>query len=129
MATHDTGTIDLTRLPSRDLGTVSDLVSRLDAVHKAHLVWGDRVVVETRNSRYVLHTLAEGRFAVSGGWFDHQSEAPQIVGVLGCTWGGRAVHTQIVAAPGLFLEFSNGVVTTRIQSVRVERHDELTGPH
>ena len=29
--------------------------------------------------------------------------------------GGRAIHTGLVAAPGLFLEFTNGVRTTRIQ--------------
>ena len=37
----------------------------------------------------------------------------------GCTWGGSAIKEDIVAARGLFLEFGNHVITTRIQNVRV----------
>ena len=44
---------------------------------------------------------------------------PGIVGINGCTWGGSVIHSDILAAPGLFLEFANGVTTTRIRSVFV----------
>jgi hypothetical protein len=40
-----------------------------------------------------------------------------VVRINGCTWGGRAICEEIIAAPGLFLEFANGVTTTRIKSV------------
>jgi hypothetical protein len=39
----------------------------------------------------------------------------------GCTWGGRAIHSELVAARGLFLEFGNQVITTRIQKVQLLR--------
>ena len=36
----------------------------------------------------------------------------------GCTWGGSALLTRMIAAPGMFLEFGNRVRTTRIREVR-----------
>jgi hypothetical protein len=42
--------------------------------------------------------------------------------VLGCTWGGSALMTRMIAAPGMFLEFDNRVRTTRIREVRHLRH-------
>ena len=41
--------------------------------------------------------------------------------VLGCTWGGRAILTEMIAAPGMFIEFDNGVQTTRVREVKVLR--------
>jgi hypothetical protein len=43
--------------------------------------------------------------------------------VNGCTWGGSAIKSDILAAPGLFLEFGNRVRTTRIQQVNLFRSD------
>jgi hypothetical protein len=40
------------------------------------------------------------------------------VAVNGCTAGGRAIFTGILAAPGLYLELGDGTVTTRIRRVR-----------
>ena len=80
---------------------------------------GDTVVVTTRNSTYALCTAGRDRFAVSGGWFERHGGSPQMTQVNGCTWGGSAICHELVAAPGLFLEFGNGVRTTRIHSVRV----------
>jgi hypothetical protein len=42
-----------------------------------------------------------------------------ITTIAGCTWGGTAIHTELAAAQGLFLEFGNRVMTTRIRSFRV----------
>ena len=42
--------------------------------------------------------------------------------VIGCTWGGSAVLTRMIAAPGMFLEFDNRVRTTRIKEVRHLRY-------
>jgi hypothetical protein len=91
------------------------------AVRRGELGFGDRLVVRTRNSVYRLWALGDGSFAVSGGWFDRQRLSPATVTVNGCTHGGSALHADVVAAPGLFLEFGNRVSTTRILSVRVER--------
>ena len=38
-------------------------------------------------------------------------------------WGGSAIKHDIVAACGLFLEFGNWVITTRIQKIRVIRRE------
>jgi hypothetical protein len=77
--------------------------------------------VRTRNSLYVLGFLGGGAYQVSGGWFDKHGAGPTVVRVNGCTWGGRAILTGMVAAPGMFIEFDNGVGTTRIQELRLLR--------
>jgi hypothetical protein len=82
---------------------------------------GDWVVVRTRNSTYALAALTKGRYRATGGWFAAEGAENREVGVAGCTWGGAAIHTRMVAAPGMFLEFDNGVRTTRIREVRLIR--------
>jgi hypothetical protein len=93
--------------------------SRLEAVRKRDLHHGDWVLVTTKNSVYSICVLGEDGYAVSGGWFDREGVSPQRVTINGCTWGGSAIKQDIVAARGLFLEFGNRVMTTRIQDVRV----------
>ena len=93
----------------------------LETVRRGDLRSGDWVVVTTKNSVYLLCVLGEDHYSVSGGWFDQKSLSPTPVAVNGCTWGGSAINHDIVAAPGLFLEFANRVMTTRIQHVRVYR--------
>jgi len=95
---------------------------------KDDLAPGDRVIVSTRNSVYCLFAVGDGKFAVSGGWFDKNQSEP-LVSINGCTYGGRAIRPDIVAGRGLFLEFGNNVCTTRIQSVRVVRHRESSLPN
>lgn len=80
---------------------------------------GDWVIVRTRNSVYSLTPVSEGRFHVTGGWFRARTDEEQNVRICGCTWGGSAIHTRLLAAVGMFLEFDNGVRTTRIQDVRL----------
>lgn len=102
--------------------SLDHLLARKDdpeTVSWTDLELGDTVVVKTRNSTYTLRNMARGRFAVSGGWFDCHGGSPQVAQVNGCTWGGSAIRADLVASPGLFLEFANGVKTTRIRSVRV----------
>lgn len=94
---------------------------RLPAVTRGDLRSGDWLVVTTCNSVYSLCLLEDGTYSVAGGWFDRQGVSPQRVGVNGCTFGGRAIKSDVVAAPGLFLEFDNRVTTTRIQEARVLR--------
>ena len=94
---------------------------RLDAVRKNELVRGDSVLVQTKNSVYAILALGDGHYSVSGGWFDRNGGSGQVVTINGCTWGGSAIKQDIVAARGLFLEFGNRVVTTRIRDILVIR--------
>lgn len=95
--------------------------ARLDGIRRSDLSPGDWVMVQTRNSRYSILVLADGRYHVSGGWFDREGQSPATVAISGCTLGGRAIHTGIVAGRGLHIEFGNHVVTTRIRDVRIIR--------
>jgi hypothetical protein len=67
---------------------------------------------------YAAAAAGDGTYRVAGGWFSG-SRTNLRIGISGCTWGGRAIHTGLVAAPGMFLEFANGVRTTRIQHVQL----------
>jgi hypothetical protein len=96
---------------------------RVDQVKKGDLRSGDWVVVRTRNSVYTMCQVDDDRFAVSGGWFDEKELSPCAVTVNGCTWGGSVIKQDIVAAPGLCLEFGNYVKTTRIRQVQVLRSE------
>jgi hypothetical protein len=88
---------------------------------------GDWVIVRTRNSLYSLTPGEQGRFHVTGGWFRSRTADEQTVRICGCTWGGSAIHTRLLAAVGMFLEFDNGVRTTRIQDVRlIKGRDDRT---
>ena len=111
---------DRSRL-ARTLGAVVQHAGLAHAVRKDDLQFGDRVIVRTRNSIYSLWSLGGDEFAVSGGWFDRNGPSPRKVTVNGCTYGGSMIRFDVVAAPGLFLEFGNSVATTRIKEVRVER--------
>lgn len=90
----------------------------LAGVRRDEVVPGDRLVVATRNSIYVLLACSDGRFVVSGGSFARQGAGERRLAVNGCTAGGRALYSDVVAAPRLFLEFADGTTTTRIRSVR-----------
>lgn len=106
---------------ARTLGAIVDHSQQLAPVRKIDLQYGDWVVVTTKNSTYSICFLGQDLYAVSGGWFDQQTTAPLTVSVNGCTWGGSAIKSDILAAPGLFLEFGNRVRTTRIQQVEIHR--------
>jgi hypothetical protein len=114
------------RAPQRPLsleGLARDAQGRR-GVRRGDLHPGDVVLVRTRNSTYSMMCAGDGAFWVSGGWFDQQGMSPATVGISGCTWGGSAILTHVVAAEGLCLEFGNGVVTTRIRSVSVIRFED-----
>jgi len=106
---------------ARTLGAVVDHACDHDAVRKGDLQFGDQVIVRTRNSVYSLWSLGGDAFAVAGGWFDRNGDTPTTVTVNGCTYGGSLIRYNVVAAPGLFLEFGNSVSTTRIRDVRIVR--------
>jgi len=102
-------------IPLNGLTEAAELV---DGVRRRDLDPGDRVVISTKNSVYSLTARADGSFDVSGGWFERESEGETRVEVRGCTAGGHAIFTDHIAARGLFMEFADGLRTTRIRSVR-----------
>ena len=117
MATEVTSAVVPPRT-GRVLQTLAAAAGAIVGIRRCDLEPGDRLVVATRNSIYQLVAAADGRFTVSGGWFERQGLGQQRVAVAGCTAGGRALFTDLLAAPGMFLEFGNGAVTTRILHVR-----------
>jgi hypothetical protein len=108
----------------------------VEGVRVGDLEPGDCLFVRTRNSLYTLRMNSDGTFDADGGWFSRQHDpdpspdasrlpaeaSAQKTGrrrrVLGCTWGGSALMTRMIAAPGMFIEFDNRVRTTRIREVR-----------
>jgi hypothetical protein len=103
----------------RTLEAIVTQARALDAVRKADVQFGDLVLVTTAHSTYSILALTEGRYLVSGGWFDRHGVSPLETGVSGCTWGGSVLKFDIVAGCGLHLEFGNRVVTSAIRKVQV----------
>jgi hypothetical protein len=102
-------------IPLDGLTEATDLV---DGVRRRDLQSGDRIIISTKNSVYSLTARADGSFDVSGGWFEREGEGETRVEVRGCTAGGHAIFTDHIAARGLFMEFADGLRTTRIKSAR-----------
>jgi hypothetical protein len=100
----------------RTLDRLVDSAEAIDGIRADDVRPGDWIVVRTRNSVYSLAALGDERFRVTGGWFKQHADGAD-VRIAGCTWGGAAIHTRVVAAAGMFLEFDNGVRTTRIREV------------
>ena len=98
-----------------DLAEAAGIVG---GVKRQELCAGDRIIVSTKNSFYSLKAQSDGSFEVSGGWFEREGKGPTKVEILGCTAGGHALFTEHIAAPGLFIEFGDGLRTTRIRTVR-----------
>lgn len=102
---------------ARTLGREARHAASARGVARAALAPGMELTVHTRNSTYHIRPTRPGAYRVVGGWFDRVPGAGDEVEIIGCTWGGHAVCTELLAAPGLFLEFGNSVRTTRIRGV------------
>jgi len=102
----------------RALEDLAGVAGSIEGVRRGELAPGDRLLVATRNSVYSLTLCADGRFLVAGGRFQREGRAAVVLAVAGCSAGGSALFTRLVAAPGLFLELEDGTRTTRIQRVR-----------
>ncbi len=105
-----------------------DPVSR-DVVRRAEMAWGETLIVTTKNSTYAINRAGTDAWFVWGGWFARHGQVPIVVGINGCTWGGSVIYAEILAAPGLFLEFANGVTTTRIRSVQLLHKPKIGSTH
>lgn len=101
------------------LDGLTEAAELVDGVKRRDLSPGDRVIISTKNSVYSLTARADGWFEVSGGWFEREGTGAARVEVRGCTAGGHAIFTDHIAAKGLFMEFADGLRTTRIKSVRL----------
>jgi hypothetical protein len=108
------------------LTTIVGQIRRIRGIRKSDLLFGDCLIVNTRNSSYRIVSLGNGLFLVSGGWFDRMGASPATTSINGCTWGGSAIHADLAAGQGLFLEFGNNVLTTRIREFQLIRSEQ---PH
>src|SRR5687768_8020864 len=128
----------------QSLDRLASAAAVVQGVRVGDLEPGDCLFVRTRNSLYALRLNEDGTFDAEGGWFSRQdrsgepadsaSSTPGLPAeavaaktgrrrrVLGCTWGGSALMTRMIAAPGMFIEFDNRVRTTRIREVRHLRY-------
>jgi hypothetical protein len=114
---------------SRTLESLSDNARTIDGIWADDVEPGDRLIVHTQNSMYSLTALPNGLFRVSGGWFSAQGLDEVELRIVGCTWGGRAILTRLIAAPGMCIEFDNTVQTTSVREVRLFRYDASTVRH
>jgi len=106
---------------ARTLDRIVETAEQISGIRVDDVQPGDWVVVRTKNSKYSLAVIGDGMYRVSGGWFAANKEEDRDVHIAGCTWGGAVIHTRLVAAVGMFLEFDNGVRTTRIHDVTLIR--------
>jgi len=119
--TRESSGIHRARRPMKaiHLDGLTEAADLVDGVRRRDLDAGDRIVISTKNSVYALTARADGSFDVSGGWFEREGEGRTRVEIRGCTAGGHAIFTDHIAAKGLFMEFADGLRTTRIRSVRL----------
>jgi len=106
---------------ARTLTRLASAAPGLEGVWKRDARRGDWIVVKTKNSTYTLAVQDDLAVVVTGGWFASTPHDGNRVHVSGCTWGGSAILTGMMAALGMCIEFSNGVRTTRVRDVQVIR--------
>jgi hypothetical protein len=87
-------------------------------VRESDVLPGDWIIIRTKNSTYSLRANGDGTFDASGGWFSRNERSGERLRIAGCTWGGSALLTGMIAAPGMCVEFTNRVTTTRIRTIR-----------
>jgi hypothetical protein len=99
------------------LQKISDEIINLPMLKKCEVESGDSVLIFTKNSLYQIIILNKKLNLVFGGWFNRNNLSPQIVSITGCSWGSSIMLTNIFAACGLQLEFSNCIVTSTIKKI------------
>jgi hypothetical protein len=108
-----------------NLRKILERTDELQKVPKESLEPGDYVFVKTHNSVYSICKRKDGLFEICGGWFDRKGISPAVLSIRGCTWGGSIINLGIVAACGLFLEFSNNLITSPIRKIVVIKAKQL----
>jgi hypothetical protein len=100
-----------------DLKNLTEICDKQLNIYKHSLNSGDLVYLKTANSAYTIKVTGKDEYMVSGGWFDAQNLSPYRIKIRGCTWGGSAINTEIIAAPGLCIEFSNNLITSIVNKI------------
>lgn len=114
------GGLRLERLIGQPLDRFAEAATAADGLRLADLAPTDVLEVRTRNTRYLISTIAlhESRVVVSGGRFFPLPREAQLVGA---TLGGSAVKLGWIGC-GFCLELLHGgerIVTTRVREIRV----------
>lgn len=104
-------------LRAHSLANLTEHASRVEGVRRDEMCVGDVLLMYTQNSVYSARLLVNGMFLVSGGWFSLNGSQELVLGISGCTWGGKCILTDLVASPGMRVEFSNRVVTSLVKRV------------
>ena len=102
---------------AHSLAALTEHAGQAVGIRRSELNPGDVVMLYTRNSVYRARYLTDGRFAVSGGWFDKHYTAEFITSITGCTWGGKCINREFVGSCGMRVEFGNRVITSILQRV------------
>lgn len=102
---------------AHSLTALTEHVAKANGVRREDMRPGDMVVLYTSNSVYRARQLPDGRFAVTGGWFDKHYSAEFVTSITGCTWGGKCINRQFVGSCGMRVEFGNRVITSVLQRV------------
>jgi len=102
---------------AHSLSALTEHASSAVGVRRSDLKAGDVIMLYTRNSLYKARFLANGMFAVSGGWFDQNRGSETITSIAGCTWGGKCINREFVGSCGMRVEFGNRVLTSVLQRV------------
>ncbi len=104
-------------MPGYSLENIVNRIEKMFALYKSQLRKGDKLFLKTSNSVYSIQVMEDGHYLVSGGWFDKHNLSPIRINIAGCTFGGSTIKTDIIAAPGLRLEFENRLVTSPVQKI------------
>jgi hypothetical protein len=102
---------------AHSLAALTEHAGQAVGIRRSDLSVGDIVMLYTRNSVYKARLLGDGRFAVSGGWFDRHYTAEFITSITGCTWGGKCINREFIGSCGMRVEFGNRVITSILQRV------------
>ncbi|MDA0683449.1 MAG: hypothetical protein O2797_00460 [Bacteroidetes bacterium] len=102
---------------AHSLSALTDHASHAVGIKRSDLNPGDVIMLYTRNSVYTARFMEDGRFAVSGGWFDQHYDRAFVTSITGCTWGGKCINREFVGSCGMRVEFGNRVLTSVLQRV------------
>ena len=99
------------------LSDLADHASSALGVRRSDVQKGDTLILHTQNSIYTAKYLGNGQFLVKGGWFSVQEDQYVQTSISGCTWGGKCIQQNLLASPGMRVEFGNRVLTSILKRV------------
>ena len=97
---------------AHSLAALTEHAGKAMGIRRSDLASGGIVMFYTRNSVYKARLLVDGKFAVSGGWFDRHYTTEFITSITGCTWGGKCINSDFIGSCGMRVEFGNRVTTS-----------------